>query len=926
MKKLSSLILLTTAVSTVYPAMSQERIPIEDDQPVRLYALGAVSKVGVYQLNLNDLANPTQLNTASVQYTSSNMGGGGTFLGEDKVVGAKYNYVLMAFEATAAGNDNGAWGESYYKGLDSVSQIFDMTWDEKSDIVYCWYKINSYNNALGIYDTTAHTVTRVGNAPNALIYGIAADKDGQLWGVGSMGLVYKIDKETGVATEITGGMGISSQFKTEFPISAAIDPNSGLMYVVGKTGSWDTFSTLAKIDLTTVKSETVGQLNGYYNCLSVVGSSIPAGAPAPAENLAASFDGESTVVSFTAPTKTVGDKTLSGELTYTVTVDGESAGTGTVEAGAKATARVNAETGERTIAVTLTNSEGTSKSVKITVWCGYDTPGNISELSATADNTQVSLSWNAPEGIHGGVLDPAKLRYRVARNGETVADAQAETTFTDNVDGLYRQFDYSVGVVYDGNDGESKATSVMAGNPYEAPYEINLGEVATLGEAGISVIDPNTGNVRESGTWELAKSDAEDYIVSYSEYAFCRDDYAWLPLTNLKTGATYTLRFKAASTGNGKYGTFNDADLRVLIADKPTGVLEDCTELKSLALTTSALPTEWENGDAIPYAWNEYEVEFTVESDGDRSIALLDYAPNPYNYYYLAVKDLSLGVVYPVPMPATELSAEPEADNFRNIKLTFTLPDKDTNGNALSAITKVEILRGDEVIATLNEDLQPGAEATYTDEETPLGETEYTVIVYAGSEASDPTSVTISVGHAADLAIEIVSTPDEEIILPDGKGELKVKVTNNGYRDVEAGAYDVILTCDDKDTETKSGEALPAGDSAEYVFDLVWEGEVPATVRYTVKISFAADENDADNETEAVNVTFKTDNNSVASISREVSVEISDGRIIVRGGNASVHALDGTTIATGVGETVTPVLAKGIYVVKTDRGSFKVAL
>ncbi|MDE5568260.1 MAG: hypothetical protein K2J12_07440, partial [Muribaculaceae bacterium] len=299
-------------------------IDIADETPLEMYALGAQNTAGVFKFNPADWENPTKISgTTYVQYTSGPVGSGGTFLNSEKVVGVKLGTsYYYPFEATAAGVDGNPWQESYFdKSMSIFGKVFDMTYDEKNDIVYCWYGLNDFANALGIYNPTTHTITRVGSAPNPsyAIYTLAIDNDGQLWGVGYYGLLYSIDKTTGITTEVTNTTGTGVTIDANTPASAAFDPATNLMYVVAKTGSYDSYSSLWKVDLTTKKGTKVAALpyGDYYNCLYIAGSNVAASAPAEAENLAAEFNGKKTVVSFTAPSLSSDGSALSGELTYT---------------------------------------------------------------------------------------------------------------------------------------------------------------------------------------------------------------------------------------------------------------------------------------------------------------------------------------------------------------------------------------------------------------------------------------------------------------------------------------------------------------------------------------------------------------------------------------------------------------------------------
>ena len=195
-----------------------------EEKPLEMYAIGASKTTGVFRFNPTDWS-ATKISTTTIGatgYTGSSFGGGGTFLSPDKVVGAKYSYSLYWFEATSEGNENGPWGASYaYMG--SPEEIYDMAYDEKNDIIYCWCKFGTVAKGLGTYNPTSHTVTAVGNSTMP-IRGLAIDADGQLWGIAKDGRLYTIDKTSGTATQVATISNFT--FTEDYPSSAAIDQAS----------------------------------------------------------------------------------------------------------------------------------------------------------------------------------------------------------------------------------------------------------------------------------------------------------------------------------------------------------------------------------------------------------------------------------------------------------------------------------------------------------------------------------------------------------------------------------------------------------------------------------------------------------------------------------------------------------------------------
>ncbi|MDE7135753.1 MAG: fibronectin type III domain-containing protein, partial [Muribaculaceae bacterium] len=81
------------------------------------------------------------------------------------------------------------------------------------------------------------------------------------------------------------------------------------------------------------------------------------------------------------------------------------------------------------------------------------------------------------------------------------------------------------------------------------------------------------------------------------------------------------------------------------------------------------------------------------------------------------------------------------------VNLSWTNPTQTVGGAELSEITKIEVLRNGEVIATLD-----GNAESYVDNIDEAGKYTYSVIAYNGEDASEPSSASTGfVGGAFDL-------------------------------------------------------------------------------------------------------------------------------------------------------------------------------
>ena len=103
---------------------------------------------------------------------------------------------------------------------------------------------------------------------------------------------------------------------------------------------------------------------------------------------------------------------------------------------------------------------------------------------------------------------------------------------------------------------------------------------------------------------------------------------------------------------------------------------------------------------------------------------------------------------YSRPDSVSKMSISEEA--FDAISLTWTNPDTDLNGNALTSLESVTIRRNFEVIATLT-DVQPGADMVYEDNSLAPGLYEYSIYVTNAAGISRTTYRTILVGEKCNL-------------------------------------------------------------------------------------------------------------------------------------------------------------------------------
>lgn len=142
-----------------------------------------------------------------------------------------------------------------------------------------------------------------------------------------------------------------------------------------------------------------------------------------------------------------------------------------------------------------------------------------------------------------------------------------------------------------------------------------------------------------------------------------------------------------------------------------------------------------------PEQFQEYVSYFDVSEDGDYYFRFRALGgPGGMQMYKMNLSEFDTNMY---PASATELTAIVGEEDMLSAAVEFRLPSKSIYGSALSdnAITRVEIFRENELVATLRENLIPGEKIKWTDLNPVEGINNYSVIVYNVNLASEPVEV-----------------------------------------------------------------------------------------------------------------------------------------------------------------------------------------
>ena len=290
--------------------------------------------------------------------------------------------------------------------------------------------------------------------------GLAADTEGDVYGVGSDGNLYRFDRASGDYT-LVGPTGFTP---SRWNMSACFDFTTKEMYWAGCNLDR---SALFRIDTATGEATAVREFAddeefvGLYTLSSVADLDGP---QAP-EAFTVALDGPSTSarISFTLPSTAINGTALDGPLEYTVTSNGTLLFQGSGAPGEAISRDIALAEGLHAIEARCATAAGSrGASVRRTVYAGIDTPAAPASASAEKTGDAVAITW-APvtSGANNGYIDPATLTYTVTRmpDAATVASGITANTCTDtSLPAALADYTYEVRATASGKTGNPAVT------------------------------------------------------------------------------------------------------------------------------------------------------------------------------------------------------------------------------------------------------------------------------------------------------------------------------------------------------------------------------------------------------------------------------------------------------------------------------------
>lgn len=406
-------------------------------------------------------------------------------------------------------------------------------------------------------------------------------------------------------------------------------------------------------------------------------------------------------------------------------------------------------------------------------------PAPVDDLKAVsdpADALSAELQWTNPALTHAGDPLDQITRIEISRNGEPLATLTENltpgeaVTYTD-LPATAGSYSYSVTVFgtngsFDGEPMTAKAGYV--GRPTaDFPFSVN---VSYASEDELIMYTAEDAD-NDGTTWEV--------ITHYYSTAFTStngnesennnaDNYLASPYIHLVPGYYLFTSGISSRCNNFEVGIATD---RHHIADTfvKLGELNDQQE----------------------YGYNDFKVVVPIDEEGDYCL-VWHHTGMSTNYAYktVSLQTASLSEQALLPATANGLAASAPAGVF-DVKLTWTNPALDNAKRPLGSISRAEILRDGEPVATVTEGLAPGEESEYTDTLEESGEYTYTIVIYNENGCSDDEApaVTVFVGNGR----EIPYTADfNEWTIVDKGSWAAWKVNADGSANFTRGMFDDV--------------------------------------------------------------------------------------------------------------------------------------
>ena len=624
---------------------------------------------------------------------------------------------------------NNGWeiDDNYSGSVENVATA--ITFDRDLGLTFgCYFNSDGETFRFCSVNVPYFSATTIANLPKG--WGACGfNKNGVLYAIDEDGDLLTVDTTYGTLTKV-GETGLKNDWIT----GGMVDKESNTMLYAIKT---DTESALYSIDLATAAAtklydlENEEQLGGFFVPEPEYAGNLP-GKSTYSPSLSVSGTNLNGTFAFYAPNYSIDSSIGSGDLTYNVYINGELYKTGaSAYKGGRISVPFEVEkSGYYCLSVSFSNEFGEGPRQRADVkYMGIDVPKapTAPVISAYTDG-EVSLRWSGvSSGVHGGQIDRTNMVYRVTRYPEGIVVSAPDLKTTSMKDALpspatRTDYWYTIEAVTGDMVSMPVTTAKFALGAVEPPYIFKFEQATDFFE--FSTLNP--GN--DTQKWSYNSSDKCIYVRTSSKPA---DNWLILPVVNVKNGMTYAFTM-AAKAYNSSY----TEQFEVFAGNAPT--VEALTQ--PVVASTSVSDSQY----------TEFEGAFSADTDGTYYIGIHATTPSNGGYLYINSMSIGAGKTDKAPATVTDLAGTADETGAHKATFTFTVPSTDMAGNAIDAVTKVELTRDGEVVKTITAGIPaPGETMTIVDDTDPAaGDHVYGIITYNSFGDSAEAKINLFIGFA----------------------------------------------------------------------------------------------------------------------------------------------------------------------------------
>ena len=754
-------------------------------------------KYGIYEVSsVSPELSTIYLDSEGIMYAEY----GSAIIGDSYYLVIGYDYggfgtIYVAYKFNLAKMEWDANGSKLIPNQDLKYLSWTNTpYDEETQRSYGYY-FTSDGQSLEFCKMNYATLVRNKIADATRIFLVLAidNNDGQLYGIDVEGDLYKIDKTNGSETFV-GHTGI---IPSTYHQAADIDSRQGKLYWTFIESDFTT--GMAEVDLHTGEAFKCYEFENIiqFGDLFITSSGVDDNAPSMVEDVSwtnNSSDINNIDLSFTMPTVTNNaTQALGNDLTYVVKWDDNIVASGPATPGERKTITLTGlPTGQLVhLGIQAANSAGESGSAFTDVWAGYDTPETPAAVTLDIDdNGKATLSWTAStKGKHGGYVIADHIGYHVyAEPGGELVTTTKETSYTTQfTPGDLTYIYYSVEAFTDDfptPSEKSYSNKAALGSSITPAYEVTFDNTESI-ESYWTIVDANHDNT----TWFFEKT----YKLMRIGSGFNgNNDWMLSPPLYLEKDKVYDVEFDASTAYGGKmrmaYGKASQTN--------PTLYTE-------LLGATSIAPD-----DPTTYSAQLSVAESGVYRIGLQETSLMSIYTELYRFR------IGEAIDFAAPQAPDNLTATAAPQGGMGATVSFTTPTKTINGETLTQIDYVEILRNKVTVGTIDSGITPGQTVTFTDNSpTASGMATYTVRAANAAGLGAPASTDVYIG------IDQPTTPLYANLTDNGDGTVTVSWENSptgihgGYVDLSQvinNVYSVENNQLDKKLATLTGTSYTA--------------------------------------------------------------------------------------------------------------------